>query len=309
MDSYQVRVPTYVNVSNKVIKAVNLNIYRNLHHHHLNTQKKNFTDEVKPLLKDKPRANKIWIHYEIFAPRRGKLDTMNIGSIVDKYFSDALVETGKIPDDNYNHIVLSTFSFGGLSSMDGYAIATVNILRQEKNMRVLLDLNDVQDALDIYVKENLNLSGASGVNIIMEDGSDPEFEVLFDDNNDDDDDSDEKEDSSDKPVAKPKRRRGGGRPKGSKNKPKEAPEKEVADVDTAGDDDSEGSSSDSDSGGDPESEESPEEGEKEPSKSKGTASKNLFGDEESPSSDSKDETSPAEETSDRPKKKLSIFDA
>jgi len=157
-DSYSVRIPTYVHISKKNQKAVNLNVYRNLHHHHLNTQKKNFADEVKPLLRGKPNAEQIWIHYTIYAPSNRRLDTMNIGSIADKYFSDTMVEAGKIPDDNTDHIVLSTFSFGGLSKMDGHAIATVHILDTQKeqkepeNMRILLDQEDIQAALNAYVK-------------------------------------------------------------------------------------------------------------------------------------------------------------
>ena len=157
-DSYNVRIPTYVHVSRKNLKAVNLNIYRNLHHHHLNTQKKNFADKVLPLLKTKPRAEQIWIHYTIYAPSNRRLDTMNVGSIADKYFSDTMVEAGKIPDDNTDHIVLSTFSFGGVSKLDGYAIATVYILNvQQKDkepepMKILLDQEDIHNALNDYLK-------------------------------------------------------------------------------------------------------------------------------------------------------------
>lgn len=113
------RLPTYIDISKKTTKALNLNVYRNLHHHHLNIQKQNFHSVVKPLLRHIKRAEKIWIHYEIFAPRNGRLDTMNVGSIVDKYFSDTMVEAKKIEDDDYNHVVLNSFSFGGVCPLDG----------------------------------------------------------------------------------------------------------------------------------------------------------------------------------------------
>ena len=177
-DSYSIRIPTYVHVSKNNKKALNLNIYRNLHHHHLNTQKKNFAYEVGPLLKDKPRAEQIWIHYTIYSPSKRRLDTMNVGSIADKYFSDTLVELGKIPDDNTDHIVLSTFSFGGLSEMDGYAIATVHILNEQQKenkeiepMRIFLDQDDILNALNVYVKTMpfLNTKTAT-VELTIEDG-------------------------------------------------------------------------------------------------------------------------------------------
>lgn len=291
-DSYSVRIPTYVLVSKKNRKAVNLNIYRNLHYHHLDTQKKNFADEVKPLLRDKPRADKVWIHYEIFAPRGGRLDTMNVGSIADKYFSDTLVEAGKLPDDNYDHIVLSTFSFGGVCPMDGHAIATVNILKEESlPMRVLLDQDDIQNALDAFVK-TMNLPGATGVELSVNDDGDIEAEVLMGD-------------------AKPKNK--GGRPRGSKNKPKPAPVKdeEETDVDETGDDDPEGSGDQFDSGGTEPEKDAAEDGEDEAPK--GKTSKNLFGDsDEGESSDSQTTTeseAPKESGGRTVKtKKSSIFD-
>lgn len=297
------RLPIYENVSKKNVKALNLNIYRNLHHHHLNTQKKNFHDEVKPLLRQLPKAEQIWIHYTIFAARNGRIDTMNVGSIVDKYFSDTMVEAGKIPDDNMEHIVLATFSFGGVCPMEGHAIATINILEKENApMRVLLDEEDIQNALDAFVK-TLNLPGATGVDLSVNDDGDIEAEVLMGD-------------------VKPKNK--GGRPRGSTNKRKApTPKPEATD---AAETDSEGSGDDTDSGGSDGAEESSEEGKEttpEPAKdeAKAETSKdakegdskkgNLFGDEDSPSSDSADKAeTPKENSAPRLKggKKSSIFD-
>lgn len=292
-DSYQVRIPTYVNVSRKNLKPCNLNVYRNLHHHHLNTQKKNFSDEVSPLLRDKPRAERIWIHYKIFAPRNGRLDTMNVGTVIDKYFSDTLVEAGKIPDDDYTHIVLSTFSFGGVVPLDGHAIATVNILKEEsKPMRVMLDEEDIHQALDAYVK-TLNITGATGVEITVNDDGEIEAEVLMGD-------------------VKPKNK--GGRPRGSKNKTRSKPtskdEGEDTNVDEDGDDTSEGSSDSDDSGGDQPQEDASEEREDKPSF--GSKSGNLFGD--SDEKESSDSPTNSEETQENTgpkvmKRKSSIFDA
>ena len=297
-DLYNVRIPIYVDVSKKTTKAVNLNIYRNLHHHHLNTQKKNFADEVKPLLRGKPRAQKVWIHYTIFAARNGRLDTMNVGSIADKYFSDTLVEAGMIEDDDYDHIILSTFSFGGVRPMDGHAIATVNILKESEPMRIMLDEDDIQNALNTYVK-TLGIPGSTGEVEITINGDDLEAEVLME-------------------GVKPKNK--GGRPRGSKTtKPtttikKPAPEKEEdADATETRDNDSEGSSDDSDSGGSSEPETEAEKPETKPTEAESKASKNLFGDsDEKASSDSPTNT----ETEDPKKvggqtvktKKSSIFD-
>lgn len=301
VDSYQVRIPTYVHVSKKNKKAINLNVYRNLHHHHLNTQKKNFADEVKPLLRDKPKAERVWIHYTVFSPRNGRLDTMNVGSIADKYFSDTMVEAGKIPDDNMNHIVLSTFSFGGVVPMDGHAIATVNILNKEsENMRIILDQEDIQNALNTYVK-TLNFPNAeqAEVELSIED-EDIVAEVIMGE-------------------AKPKNR--GGRPRKTPTTTRKAPSKkqEDTDVESTNSGSDEGNSTNSDTGRSAETTDAPEKGEENSSdeaksktttENKETQTGNLFGDEETKSSDSAktESDSPKSKTVVKPTKKSSIFD-
>ena len=281
-ETYTVRLPTYMNVSKTTTKALNLNIYRNLHHHHLHTQKQNFHEEVKPLLRGIPKAEHIAIHYTIYAARNGRLDTMNVGSIVDKYFSDTMVEAKRIPDDDYTHIVRVSFSFGGVCSLNGHATAEIMILdKKENNMRVMLDESDIQTALENYVAES-GITGATGVEITVQ-GNSIEAEVQFGEV------SETKEETT-----KPKSR--GGRPRGSKNKTKDAPVKEDANADEP----TEAGSSDSNQG---------DSGQPEGDSKAGSAKENLFGEEESQSSDSKEEVVPNETETPKPTvKKSSIFD-
>lgn len=296
-EPYLVRLPTYVNVSKSTKKAVNLNIYRNLHYHHLNTQKQNFEEEAMKLLAHVPRAELIAIHYTINASRNGRLDTMNVGSIVDKYFSDTLVAAGKIPDDDYKHVVFNSFSFGGVNPLDGYATAEIYILERNMPMRVLLDQNDIEDALNIWV-ENAGFPGANGVELTVEGGK-VTAEVTFADGEDNEDDVEEEETST------PKKKGRGGRPRGSKNKPKPVEKQEIADVVGS----TETGSDDSDRGGSKTSEASSE---SEPAQAKGKANPFAEPGEESVGSD--DDTGTKEATKEEAdpvapvKKKSSIFD-
>lgn len=302
-DAYDVRLPTYISVSKKTTKACNLNVYRNLHHHHLNNQKQNFHDEVKPLLRHIPRAEKIWIHYTIFAPRNGRLDTMNVGSIVDKYFSDTMVEAKKIMDDHFDHVVLISFSFGGVRPMDGHAIARIYILEpteKDSDMRIILDQDDIQRALENYV-ETHGFENSTGVKIIINDDN-IEAEVLMN--------------PAANIPAKPKTtttKNKGGRPKGSKNKPKP----EVTDDHN----DSEDGGNGTDSGSSESAAANSEAGTKatastdETKKPEASSQKgNLFGDEDDQSSESSTSTenagqAPETENSVKTTKKSSIFDA
>ena len=292
---YTVEAPTYIQVSKKRTEALNLNVYRNLHHHYLDKQKKNFHAEVKTRLAALPHLEQIAIHYEIFAPRNNRLDTMNVGSITDKYFSDTLVEAKKILDDNYKHIVATSFSFGGIDRMNGHAKITIYELKKELPMRVLLDDNDIQTALEDYV-EAQGIAGATGVEITVQ-GSTIEAEVQF----------------GEAPEAeKPAPKKRGGRPRGSKNKAK------VEETADANDDTEADSTGNSDTGSDGVSED-PEKtegskGKANPFEEKGTQSSDsagkteeaeVSGDPEPEVKEEKDETPGATATK---AKKSSIFD-
>lgn len=228
---------------------------------------------------------------------------MNVGSIVDKYFSDTMVEAKKIEDDNTDHIVLSTFSFGGLTDLDGHAIATINILKPKENpdMRILLDQDDIQTALNAYVK-TLNFPNAetATVDLSITDDDQIEAEVIM----------------GNAPV-----KNRGGRPRKAREKTSTTIKEEVTDApEESADSGDEGGSTDTDSGnGDapaPDAEEGTKTLADKPAtqKTTGSKSKNLFGDEENQSSESvetKTEDNPLKKTTVVMKpgtKKSSIFD-
>lgn len=99
-------VDDFVMVGNKKF-ALNLNVYRNAHYQTLNKAKIIFKNQ---LLINHPElyqitAQRVKIEYYIERCDQRKFDTMNIISIVDKFFLDALVEFGCIPDDNYNYVL------------------------------------------------------------------------------------------------------------------------------------------------------------------------------------------------------------
>ena len=299
---HSVRLPTFMNVSGKLVKPINLNIYRNLHHYHLNNQKQSFHEAVLPLLANIPKAKKIWIHYQIFAPRNARLDTMNVGSILDKYFSDTMVEAGKIADDDYNTVVFNSFSFGGVCPMDGHAIATIHILERKEPMRVLLDHSDMQKALEAYV-QSMGLNGATGVSLNVTKDGEVEAEVLF----------------GEVETTPPKSR--GGRPRGSKNRPKQNDDDEQDEEVNADDHvDSEDGSAGPDLGRSESAESSASEGDESSKEDNakatqgGTKKGNLFGDEENQSSESSPKGDSAKTEDDSSvkivtPKRPSIFDA
>lgn len=199
-------------------EALNLNVYRNLYYRALSAMKKNFDARAKDLIKggNIPALGKVWLHYEIHPNQKGRVDTMNVGSIVDKFFSDSLTGAGIIEDDDYTRVVFNSFSFGCVVKGEAFVRVTITELepRKERAMRVLLDQNDIQEALEAFVAER-GISGATGVKLSAENGE-LTAEVLFGTPT-----ATVKVDEEDEDLPKAPKNRGG-RPKGSTNKPKEA---------------------------------------------------------------------------------------
>lgn len=109
-------LPLEVQVSAKKKFILNLNNYRNTHFHVLNKSKVVYTEQVKSILASisNNRYDKIALSYTLYPKDRRRKDVSNICSIVDKYFSDALVEMGIIPDDDYEHVIGVQYLFGSI---------------------------------------------------------------------------------------------------------------------------------------------------------------------------------------------------
>ncbi|MGL5580959.1 MAG: hypothetical protein ACRDCE_08365 [Cetobacterium sp.] len=106
--------PTRVLKSAKQFFVLNLNQYRNTHYQSLNKAKVNFKELMKEQISTLPTFNRIRITYTIYPESKRLCDVSNISSIVDKFFSDALVELGKLPDDNYLYLPEVNYRFGAI---------------------------------------------------------------------------------------------------------------------------------------------------------------------------------------------------
>jgi hypothetical protein len=102
-----------VKVKDKKI-SLGLNWYRNAHHFESNEIKGMFKDlvgmELLTLGKIAP-FKRISASYTFYFAR--KCDTGNFFSVIEKFFLDALVEMGLLPDDNCEHALTGTYHFGG----------------------------------------------------------------------------------------------------------------------------------------------------------------------------------------------------
>ena len=91
---------------------LNLNNYRNCHYHTLNKTKVNYKEIMVEQIKGLPEFNRIEVIYTLYPGTRRLTDISNVCSIHDKYFCDALVEAGKLEDDNYLYVPRVTYQIG-----------------------------------------------------------------------------------------------------------------------------------------------------------------------------------------------------
>jgi hypothetical protein len=65
-----------------------------------------------------PKLNKVSVSFHIYAPNKRLFDIGNLGSIHEKMCLDAIVELGKLPDDNYLHVPETHTYFMGIDKTE-----------------------------------------------------------------------------------------------------------------------------------------------------------------------------------------------
>jgi len=108
-------LPIKINISKKKSQWLNMNTFRNNHYQLNNKMKSNFCSAMRAILiENKPHMEKIKppveLVYTIFRRDNRKIDLGNIGAVLDKFASDALVECGLLEDDNVGIIKAPSFS-------------------------------------------------------------------------------------------------------------------------------------------------------------------------------------------------------
>lgn len=111
--SWVLNVPISLNLGSKCF-YLNMNVYRNTHYHILNKAKQQFKEDISEELNKLSPMGAIEIDYCLHPKTKRLCDISNICCVVDKFFSDALVESGILEDDNYTIIQKITYSVGSI---------------------------------------------------------------------------------------------------------------------------------------------------------------------------------------------------
>lgn len=153
---FRLKLPMRIQTSRKKKTALNLNVYRNLHHRSNNALKVKFKELAEKRLEGMPKLGRIRLHYSICPKSKRRLDIGNVGSIVDKFFSDVLTESGIIEDDDFTHLDFVSFGFGGLAK-DEHVLVTITEIEERKNMQLsmtaTLSTDDLKEAVAAWISE------------------------------------------------------------------------------------------------------------------------------------------------------------
>ena len=154
--------PLYTQVSKKKKFYFNLNVYRNAPYHLLNAVKIAFKEAIEDQLRKLPRFRTIELVFTVFPATLREFDVSNICSVVDKFFSDALVEFGKLPDDNFKHLLSVKYRYGELDRENPRVDVEIipHEFEKEEPMKIILEQHEIFAAMTAYIRTNMpNLVG------------------------------------------------------------------------------------------------------------------------------------------------------
>ena len=118
MALYIVNSPLWLPKNKKGDKYyLNLNKYRNTHYQTLNNMKIAYKKHMQSQILSLPLfTTPIRVAYIVRPINLRSFDLGNIVAVHQKFFEDALVELGRIPDDSYKHIYENRQLFGGVDN-------------------------------------------------------------------------------------------------------------------------------------------------------------------------------------------------
>lgn len=169
MEPITIHLPIHVPVSKKTNFALNLNVYRNANFHILNKAKVEFGKMVEPLIQGLPPMSSLSLTYRLFFGSKRSVDTANVCCIVDKFFSDTLVNAMKIPDDNHEIVKDINYRFGGIDPQNPRIEVTIHdyeiVEPKEEPVRIILVQTEIEAAIKSYVLGQIQLKEGQEVSI------------------------------------------------------------------------------------------------------------------------------------------------
>lgn len=183
---WTIKLPLSVLVSKNKWFVLNLNHYRNAYFRQLDKAKKEFKERVTPLVRHLPKLDqdgvKIQITYVFYAPKGVVPDLANVCCIVDKFFSDVLVEAGKLEDDNPKVLPHIRFSFGGVDRGNPRVEAIIEPFgsmpvptiggptdhpSKESNMKIQIVQTEIEAAIRAHILNQIKVNDGMRIDMTL----------------------------------------------------------------------------------------------------------------------------------------------
>ena len=113
--------PPYLVLAKKLIGKkyhINLNQYRNWHYIVSNNLKQKYKEVIAEQLQGKKFTKPVRLIFTMHRGDKRKVDRSNVLCIHEKFFCDALVEAGCMPDDNDNFIQETIYRTGTIDNIN-----------------------------------------------------------------------------------------------------------------------------------------------------------------------------------------------
>lgn len=171
-----ISLPITIPVSKKNKFSLNLNQYRNTHFQILNKAKVNFHTAVAALIKHLPFIESCGITYTLYVPTKRRVDISNICSVVDKFFCDTLVESGKLADDNFQVVRSVSYQFGGVDSLNPRVEARITLNpsmsetilskpSSEPAMQITLVQHEIETAIKDFINKRIRVNEGQEIRV------------------------------------------------------------------------------------------------------------------------------------------------
>lgn len=138
---------------------INMNNYRNTHYFRLNNAKKDYKEQMTEQILKCPSYSHIYLVYILYPATRNTIDFRNITSCTDKFFSDALVELGKLEDDNYNYLSGSFDFFGHVDPQNPRVEIRIIEVPPEVQGDIFASLDFIKNNIGDIQKPDVDLFG------------------------------------------------------------------------------------------------------------------------------------------------------
>lgn len=190
--SYVISSPLSVPTTSNKRFYLNLNQYRNAHHFTLARAKVNFHEIMAPRVKSLPQFDTVHLIFTLFPRTEQLVDTSNVCSIVDKFFSDVLVKCNKIKDDNRKIVLSATYRYGEIDRLNprvevtivpgefASAVATEQP-KGEKPMQITINQVEIEKAIEARIRSQIMVRDGFRIDIDLKATRGPEgYQAVID---------------------------------------------------------------------------------------------------------------------------------